>query len=416
MKKIYSFLLLSTLLLLGAQSAWGYTVTISVKAQEKYLLYAWDGNKATLNGAWDSENDIASGPVDGVYTYSFEATNNTTLSIIFRNTDRTVQTIDIECGTIDENKSFSYDLSEGLSVWSLKGSFDGWANHYTSKRFTIVNLPADNTTYEFGVTNQSGQWRAAGKDWSGYTMTKDNTATGWWNFAENGDMKNLQVNSTISGDYTFVFDGDKAGTFIYPVQLNADGYASFYSTMEVDVPDGVNAYYQSSNTLEGTSVTVYFTKLTGGKIPANTPVILKGVANAKLSFAYSNTSASVTNDDMFKGVNTTKEYASLDGISDGDYVYVLAGTGANFGFHQLASTGHVNACRCYLVVPAANGPATAPAINMWIEDENGATPIQVFNAEENVKDDAIYTVLGQKVESMSAPGIYIQAGKKFIIK
>lgn len=346
------------------------------------------------------------------YVWSLSVPQGTELSVIFSSTDDANHTLDLYSGVVSaDNMVFNYELT-AYNPWVLKGTFDDWISHASNGNQISLTFEASKTYY-FGI-------HATDKDWYVNDVANNpitsNACTDWGLHKNGGE--NIPIQTTIAGEYTFIWDdANKKVSVIYPVQLSADGYASLFLPVEVVIPDGVNAYYQSSHTAVGTAVTVNFTKITGTVIPANTPVILKGTANATHGFTYSTTSASTPSIDLFKGVTTETAHGSLSKTAADDYIYVLAGTGASFGFHQLNSTsGVVKASRCYLDIPKANGPAQAPAISLWLEDENGATAIEFFNEEESVKDNAIYTILGQRVNNMSAPGIYIQNGKKFIVK
>ena len=199
-----------------------------------------------------------------------------------------------------------------------------------------------------------------------------------------------------------------------PVTITAAGYASFYAPVAVEVADGLKAYYVSS--VEGESA-----KLTEieGTIPANTGVLLAGEEGSyNMSIA---NAVDAIEGNMLKG-SVASEYVTTES-------YVLSAKNDVVGFYKAAiniSTDTTN-----------DGTNDAPAVTYEAWLNNGfkaylpvVNPAQVlrFNfggnttAIESVVAPAfdanapIYDLSGRRVVNAVKGGLYIQNGKKFIVK
>lgn len=111
----------------------------------------------------------------------------------------------------------------------------------------------------------------------------------------------------------------------------------------------------------------------------------------------------------FVGVNERTHLVSGDpanvtyyGYKDGAFVQVGTGKGA-----------WINPFRAYLKTASTN----AARINVSFDGENGKTGIHyVTPAVEPTREQPIYNLSGQRVQTPSKKGIYIKGGNKFVIK
>ena len=155
------------------------------------------------------------------------------------------------------------------------------------------------------------------------------------------------------------------------------GYATFSSLFEVEIPDGVEAYYASAS--EGSTVTM--TSIDGGVIPAGTGVVLKG-AEGSYTMAVSNTGATLDGTNLLK--------ANIADRTPGEAEYYTLAAG-----------------KAYLVIPGGS----ARTITMKFSGE--ATGISELKSV--AEEGALYNLSGARV-SKPTKGLYIQNGKKLIVK
>jgi hypothetical protein len=190
--------------------------------------------------------------------------------------------------------------------------------------------------------------------------------------------------------YTVIFTPADAPAVI-TAEITDAGYATFSSLFEVEIPDGVEAYYASAS--DGSTVTM--TSIDGGVIPAGTGVVLKGEPGS-YTMAVSNTGVTLDGTNLLK--------ANIADRTPGEAEYYTLAAGPKFS----KSTGGVLAAgKAYLVIPGGS----ARIVTMTFDGETTGISELKSVAEEG----ALYNLSGARV-SKPTKGLYIQNGKKLIVK
>ena len=192
----------------------------------------------------------------------------------------------------------------------------------------------------------------------------------------------------------------------HPLTVTAAGYATLYLGFDAAIPEGAEAYIVKQSDINEGYITM--TQIEG-TIPANTGVIVK--ANPETyRFAYSaETKADVTGNLLAGSV--ADEY--VEGAA-----YVLGnknGVGLyKAEMNQLDGTAWLNnANKAYL--PASALTTAQQTVAFYGFDWNGTTGIEQIT-DNREQSTAIFDLTGRRVESISAPGIYIVNGKKVLVK
>lgn len=174
-------------------------------------------------------------------------------------------------------------------------------------------------------------------------------------------------------------------------EITDAGYATFSSLFEVEIPDGVEAYYASAS--DGSTVTM--TSIDDGVIPAGTGVVLK-CEPGSYTMAVSNTGATLDGTNLLK--------ANIADRTPGEAEYYTLAAGPKFS----KSTGGVLAAgKAYLVIPGGS------ARTMTMKFSGEATGISELKSV--AEEGALYNLSGARV-SKPTKGLYIQNGKKLIVK
>ena len=180
-------------------------------------------------------------------------------------------------------------------------------------------------------------------------------------------------------------------------------YATLHLGYKVAIPEGVKAYVAVSTN----NGHVQFEEIKN-VIPAVTPVLLENVGeNKTYTFAYTDNTAATVETNLLKG-SIANRYVTGDA-----YVLTLKEGVVCFGgvdLNQLDDTAFLNnANKVYL-------PKTAGmnAASYSFRFEEGTTGIENVEVENEVK--TIYDLTGRRVETITAPGIYIVNGKKVLVK
>jgi hypothetical protein len=261
------------------------------------------------------------------------------------------------------------------------------AGVYKATIIYYSNSSAGTTLYfDFGGTEYTATYGAA-SNW--LTATKDFTLT------SSSDIKWLKSGDNKNGlDFIYIQKTGDYGT----TTLNTYGYATFSYASAVEI-SGATAYVASVNE---TAKTITLSAVTDNIVPANTGVVLKGDANATVSYTTTTTETTYSE-------NALKAAVSAIDRPEGN-IYVLSGN----TFNPLdESVTTLTANRAYLVMSDTFDPATEAKYRI-VTDET-ATAITAIEAEKMVNDGIIYNLNGQRVVK-PLKGIYIQNGKKILVK
>ena len=212
------------------------------------------------------------------------------------------------------------------------------------------------------------------------------------------------------GGWTIHYVYELTLTDTYEASITDAGYATFYVPANVEIPEGVKAYYITSEGIKTNSVSL--TEITG-VIPANTAVVLEG-EEGDYTFNVSDAYAAAVSGNLLKGTpistNITEE-AYVLGNKDGVGLYkaITKDVSTSGGTKKVFLN---NANKAYLPVSAV--PATAQTSNGFRFGE-GTTGIDEIT-ENGEQSTVIYDLTGRRVEEITAPGIYIVGGKKVLVK
>ena len=188
-----------------------------------------------------------------------------------------------------------------------------------------------------------------------------------------------------------------AATTSYGVKVGETTYATFYAPKAVTIPENIEAFAVTA--INDGWVTL--TKIEN-TLPANTGVILKATAAGVYNFAITEDGETVEN--LLDG---TVIATMVDGPA-----YVL-GNVDGIGLYSAKLTDNKflnNGYKAYL--PASVVPTTAQALRFNI---GGTTGMEEAIVAPN-ENAAIYDLSGRRVMNAVKGGIYIQNGKKFIVK
>lgn len=177
---------------------------------------------------------------------------------------------------------------------------------------------------------------------------------------------------------------------------DGQNYATVKLPYAATLPIGVTAY---KGTVSGNEVTLTAYKQAGEVLPANTPVLL--TANDATSYNFAPAAYQAAEETGFQG--------TLAATAVTDNAYILAKKGEEVKFYLLNSESNtVNANKAYIVV--SGGKAQALSFNF-------GTTTGIHAATADAATDApVFDISGRRVVKVVKGGLYIQNGKKFIVK
>lgn len=218
---------------------------------------------------------------------------------------------------------------------------------------------------------------AAGTDYNHYTG-KGHKGTDWsteWYF-EPAEFTGHAVNFTASND--------------------GKNYATVKLPYAATLPTGVTAY---KGNVSGNEVTLTAYKQAGEVLPANTPVLLTATDASSYNFAPA----------AYQAAEVTGFQGTLAAAAVTDNAYILAKKGEEVKFYLLNSESNtVNANKAYIL--ASGGKAQALSFNFGT-----TTGIHAATAD-TATAASVFDLSGRRVVKVVKGGLYIQNGKKFIVK
>lgn len=254
-------------------------------------------------------------------------------------------------------------------------------------------------TREIGALDNSCTWTISPNTSKLGTMTlkaggTTNNVDTWMydNFTKVGKVDR---NGQLAGDNTnwYIEAVDKL-----PVSISAARYATIYAPVALTIPAGVEAY-----AAEFTDGKVMLTPVEG-TIPANTGVVLEG-NKGTYDFAITTTDANVNS-----ALSGNKATAN---VADDATAYILSKGTQGVGFYKLNSTERtIQGGRAFYTVPAST-EGTAAIAFIFGGEVTGINNAVSNDAQSNAP---IYDLTGRKVAKAVKGGLYIQNGRKFIVK
>src|SRR5574344_31844 len=212
------------------------------------------------------------------------------------------------------------------------------------------------------------------------------------------DKANISAYISATSAWTYGKIIDSNAVPYLPKKVTEAKVATLYLPYEVDIPEGITAYYCSGKATDYISMT----KLEGGVIPANTPVYLTATDAATFNFiANGKSTPAVTKDDILKGLT-----ADLTVITGNTYLTLGKASDDTYGFYKYTGTT-IAANTCYIEYSGS----AAKGFN--ISFDGSTTGINEAAAPANAGKRMIYDLQGRRVTS-PVKGIYIINGKKVI--
>ena len=189
------------------------------------------------------------------------------------------------------------------------------------------------------------------------------------------------------------------------------------------VPFSIDAKQIASQFGEGTQIAkfvdsiddeIQFTTLTSNEIVAGEPYLVKPI-NAADSYSFTNVSVAAT-DPITKGGG---EYISFKGIYNPTDITedlpentFAAGIVGNV-VKKAVRGSNMKGFRAFFIIPEGAGAQSSYMLKI----DGTATSINSINGADVVVNAPVYNLQGQRVDGNNlTPGIYVKAGKKFVVK
>lgn len=301
----------------------------------------------------------------------------------------------LAAGFASNNKFAMTDATDGSTVFYFDGTqliniYSGLSNGMLSNAWAwVIGENASTVTFQDGLTNGGYAIKSA-------LANNDNNA----NFYDNGDNTasadrggNVTISASTNTRYTS-WTLEEVTTL--PVTISAAGYATLCAPVALNYPSTVVV---NTVTIATDNATLNLTEVTGGAIPANTPVLLSGEAG---TYNFEITTGVPAIDAANVLVGTVAAIAAPNGS------YILQKQEEKVGFFLVdteEAQPKVPGFRAY--IPAQGGDVKA----FYFEDAADA----INNVFEGVAAGEIYNLAGQRIGKLQK-GVNIVNGKKVMVK
>ena len=352
--------------------------------------------------------------------------------------------------------------SDPGSILYISGSESG---------FTIEaqGMNTDKLLNDFGYGNIKLQMSSQGElktEYSGfqidlidYCYDYPKSRPGFCGIATLQFLKQLETTDRVYALWTFKkIDNENEFFGVYPsenIKIGNKYYTTLFTSFAYQLPEGMKAFYIDQHNYNVQAIgepIAELKEITGGKIPAATPVIIEcsseNAADNKVTLLNENLS-SISNNELkgrvFCFVPTANEDQSMKNalefnkstmrvlglknikrddrgnIVDGQLALVNEASD-NYNNTLSLTNGYIPANKAYLPISSSYANATANGIKLLLPEEYAiATSINsVMNDNETTKD-GVFTLTGVKVKDTNSTdnlprGIYIIGGKKHIVR
>ncbi len=320
------------------------------------------------------------------------------------------------------------NLDSKKGVWIFEGDqFTGWTVKSADNSYkwytTAITADANSNAIKTGNLAASGRYEtfelkkpsassATGQGGGFLMRVKDSTTDtkNWWVNARGGHVGFWLYSGEgkdVDGGYTRVYadngSGIKVEDALPSITLhtadNVDYYATYYLPFAAKAPEGVTAYAVKKN---GTRAEL--TEFADGVIPANTGALIKG-SSASATFTLSESEGTSQDNDLTGTLTAKTDFTASS-------VYIFSKKGSVVGFyHPASSTTTLAANKAYVEATDADADVAGFAI--------GFTPVTGIASATAAEDPAkapVYDLSGRRVANPVKGGVYIQGGRKVIVK
>lgn len=297
-----------------------------------------------------------------------------------------------------------YALDENFQRYEITGgSTNGTAKVQAAGPpqvwITGSNSSAD---YLYNVTSVEGDYATY------YLLSKTNTAKNLYApKADSNDGKLYTSNYSGQKNAQWQFipanDAAKEAAKVSIKMLSGDAthgnLATFSAPYATVKPEGYSVYTAS----ESDNV-MTLTELSESVIPANVGVLVRGNVSEAVDFAYSTTAATSNATSVL-----TATAASTKTVGTDETIYGLGVASGELAFCKVNANTTIGANKAYYAPTSGSGSA----IRMTFDD--GKTTAIISAQAADAAPAATYDLSGRLVKK-AAKGIYIQGGKKIIVK
>ena len=201
---------------------------------------------------------------------------------------------------------------------------------------------------------------------------------------------------------------------VFELAIGAGKFETFYAGENVKLIEGEGISFYTIGSISEERTEAVVTEINSTVIPEGTPILVYNGGDqkqtVKLIATPETVNLSIDVAPEFKGTAVPHEFSATD-MEAADY-YALSG---GVAFAKVKGAGTLKANKCWLQFDKDDQAHGARSINIVFADETTGVSEQLrVNSEEFAP--ATYTIDGRKVTAPTKKGVYIQNGRKVVVK
>ena len=237
-------------------------------------------------------------------------------------------------------------------------------------------------------------------------------------FVDEEKFKCIDPSSTASGTYQKIYLYRKES--LIQISDKTDGFATFYNKDFVySMPKGLEGYAVEEPNEENTTITTTLAYPASYVVPKNMALLIHGAAGTHRAPIMYNNLIAYTATNYLEGARDENDNTSS--AQSGSVEYFKLGLGASqdrVGFYWGAENGGpfklTKAHTAYLALPTTNGTSYANGLSLHYNETTGLQILPKITSPDFAK--GLFDLSGRRLRQAPRPGIYIQDGKKIILK
>lgn len=335
--------------------------------------------------------------------------------------------------------AFSKTSMKGASIETPLGYYQGEVCA-TDKPYEMV-ISSSKSNFVIQIIKKDGgyYWLSSSSE-TALKLESSEGGNPYWtiNFDEDGA---IQLSNTQFSDYTMCYLDDNGifgcrdlrtftGTYqkiylyrkesLIQISDKTDGFATFYNKDFIySMPEGLEGFAVEDTNEENTTVTTALAYSASYVVPKNMALLIHGAAGAHRAPVMYNNLTAYTATNYLEGTRDANDFTLT--AQGGSVEYFKLGLGASqdqVGFYWGAENGGQfkmsKAHTAYLALPTTNGASYANGLSLYYNETTGLQILPKITPPKSAT--GLFDLSGRKLRHTPTPGVYIQDGKKIILK
>ena len=237
-------------------------------------------------------------------------------------------------------------------------------------------------------------------------------------FVDEEKFKCIDPSSTASDTYQKIYLYRKES--LIQISDKTDGFATFYNKDFVySMPEGLEGFAVEDPNEGNTTITTTLAYSASHAVPKKMALLIHGAAGTHRAPIMYNNLIAYTATNYLEGARDENDNTSS--AQSGSVEYFKLGLGASqnrVGFYWGADNGGpfklTKAHTAYLALPTTNGTSYANGLSLHYNETTGLQILPKISSPDFAK--GLFDLSGRRLRQAPRPGIYIQDGKKIILK